>query len=190
MVCDWYVGGAETKTGQEVAMSSTKIDLPVGMKLPLGTPYSPPEPVLPTQAPLVETQPTAEATSTAVTTTDGSETVWTAAAAASAINIDCHGVSWIKHDTATHTDVNGSTQPRNWHVRDVIGNMHCAGSDPNSNFLRKDYFLVALPVAAINHFIACTLHELSKRKKNTTNWTETLRFFRCILLASWFDFGS
>jgi hypothetical protein len=189
MVCDWYIGGAETKTGKEVAMSSTKIDLPDGMKVPLGTLYSPPEPVEETQPTPLETQAAADTAPTAaVTTSDESETVSTAAA--SATNIDCHGVSWIKDDTATHTDVNGSTQPRNWHVRDVIGNMHCAGSDPNSNFLRKDYFLVALPVAAINHFIACTLHELSKRKKNTTNWTETLHFFGCILLASLFDFGS
>ena len=106
----WFIGGVHTKV-HEISLQFLKKDLPSGMRVPLGTPYSP-QPTAAAVAPVddlaIETQP--PSTDTVSELTDPS-TSTPSVATEDSNAFDCHGVKWTADDTALQMDCNERVPP-------------------------------------------------------------------------------
>ena len=191
MVVSWEIGGGQTKS-KAVAIGSSKLKLPAGMQLPMGTSSglkpAPPLPSFETQHPATVAV-AASAATTAAESTAPSPSAAPPAEASPPFSTECHGVAWVADEDATQIYLNGQPVERQWSMRDASGNLHGTGTDYNGTFTRLDYFLMALPATAISHFVKCTSARLFSRGKAPTDWNEALRFFGILILGTRFDFG-
>jgi hypothetical protein len=105
-------------------------------------------------------------------------------------SLDCVELEndWKEDDQAAESQVNGPYTPRQWSVRDQLGNVYTAGSDSARSGSRISYFFLMYPPKALQHFLSCTNDVLRAEGRIEVKYEEMIKFFGIIILATRFEF--
>ena len=102
----------------------------------------------------------------------------------------CHGVTWRVDNTIAMSDIAGTPQPRQWRIKDAVGDYFVDGCDVNGSRSRLDYFLMVFPPEELTLIQRLTSDQLLAIGREGITQGELLRFFGILLLITRFEFTS
>jgi hypothetical protein len=78
---------------------------------------------------------------------------------------------------------NRDCAPKEWQMKDAVGEQHSAGSDKCRRMSRFDYFLLMFPPRQLAIMLELTTESLVANCKKPTTMGELIRFFGVMILA-------